>query len=41
MNPSFGPWATAVATGANQQLDTFWKKETLHAVVAEKNRGLT
>lgn len=26
MNPSFGPWATAVATGANQQLDTFWKR---------------
>jgi hypothetical protein len=26
MNPSFGPWATAVATGADQQLDTFWKR---------------
>jgi hypothetical protein len=26
MNPSFGPWATAVTTGANLQLDTFWKR---------------
>lgn len=25
MNLSFGPWATAVATGANPQLSTFWK----------------
>lgn len=26
MSESFGPWATAVATGANPQLNTFWKR---------------
>src|SRR5438105_2374787 len=26
MNPSFGPWATAAATGANPQLNTFGKR---------------
>jgi general secretion pathway protein D len=26
MNKSFGPWTTAVATGANLQLNTFWKR---------------
>lgn len=25
MNTSFGPWSTAITTGANQQLNTFWK----------------
>lgn len=25
MNKSFGPWSTAINTGALQQLDTFWK----------------
>jgi hypothetical protein len=26
MNKSFGPWSTAITTGANQQLNTFWKR---------------
>jgi hypothetical protein len=26
MNKSFGPWSTAINTGAPQQLDTFWKR---------------
>src|SRR6478752_5690878 len=26
MNKSFGPWSTAINTGAAQQLDTFWKR---------------
>lgn len=26
MHESFSPWATAVATGANPQLNTFWKR---------------
>src|SRR5215831_8582904 len=26
MNRSFGPWSTAIATGANPELNTFWKR---------------
>ena len=26
MNRSFGPWSTAVGTGANPELNTFWKR---------------
>lgn len=26
MNASFGPWSTAITTGANHQLSTFWKR---------------
>src|SRR5438132_2682227 len=26
MNSSFGPWSTAINTGAHPQLDTFWKR---------------
>jgi hypothetical protein len=26
MNESFGPWSTAITTGANPQLNTFWKR---------------
>jgi len=26
MNRSFGPWSTAIGTGAPQQLNTFWKR---------------
>ncbi len=26
MNRSFGPWSTAISTGANPELNTFWKR---------------
>jgi hypothetical protein len=26
VNPSFGPWSTAISTGAHPELNTFWKR---------------
>lgn len=42
MNPSFGPWATAVATGANPQLNTFWKRRlAMLSSLRQSNSHLT
>ncbi len=42
MNNSFGPWSTAIATGANPQLNTFWKRRlNMLSSLKESNSGVT
>ncbi len=38
MKISFGPWTTAIHSGANPQLSTFWKRRMIMLPILAENR---